>query len=142
MKYSYVDIAQTSDGDINLTPSSSDIGSVATDIMLASGYAALAQASEFRMKTELGDLLAHENLGTVLDELIGSRNTYQTAETGKLSIMNSLTYGGFINSSDIKIISIPADENTIIYHIEIFNNGVSTYKYDLLLDLENGVRRI
>ena len=133
MRYRYSDIYLTADGDLTISPTG--------DLYVASGVSALRQGIETRLKTELGDLFMHPGFGNNLKEMIGKRNTRKVAEEGKRAIINCLTYGGFIDPGDLSVAAIPTDENTILYHVEVFTENYVVYKFDLICDLENGIRR-
>lgn len=148
MSYNYIDMAQTDDGDIIIGPPKYVNGIVledgreVRDLALTSGPDAIIQASGFRLMTEQGDMFLHVELGTIFQEIVGQRNTKDTMEMGKTSIINALTYGGFIMPKDILVTGIPIDEQNIIYHIEVSSGNYIVLKLDLLCDLENGIRRI
>lgn len=127
-------MAMTEDGDMIITPTG--------DLYTVTGIDCLRQQIEARLKTDLGDYLPHPRLGNTLRNLIGKRNTRQTAEEGRLSIINCLTYGGLINPADLSVTAIPVDERNILYHIEVRNGTYVVYKADLLCNLDKGIRRM
>lgn len=150
-KYNYTDLAISEDGDILLSAPRLDNsynvmlnedGREVRDILFVSKDSAIKQAIDFRLKTELGDMYIQPGVGIDIDKIIGKRNTKETATEGEQAIRRALTYGGLIDSSDITIVPIPLDNMTIIYHVEVHIDGYTTYKLDLSLDLENGMRRI
>lgn len=134
MKYKYTDIGITSDGDLLIGPTD--------DLYVLRNLDAVKQGIEFRIKTDLGDMLIHPKLGNRLRDIAGKRNTREVADQGRASIIGCLTYGNFLDPKDINVVAIPMDANNILYHVEIDLGNYVAYKFDLVCDLENGIRRI
>jgi hypothetical protein len=134
MSYKYSDIALTEDGDLAIGPSG--------DFYLSKSTSALQQGIDFRLMTDLNDMFLHPKLGTNIRELVGRRNTKELLESGKASIISCLTYNNFIDASDLTVVGIPVDATTILYHVEISNDTYVAYKFDLMCDLENGIRKV
>lgn len=134
LKYKYNDLTLSADGDLVIGP--------AEDLYIIKNTGALRQGIEVRIKTEMADLFLHPKFGNKLKDMIGKRNTKQVAEEGKQYIAICLSYDGFINPGDLNIAAIPLDSTSILYHIEVTNESYVIYKFDLVCDLENGIRRI
>ena len=134
MKYTYSDLALSADGDLIIGPTG--------DLYVTSGVDSLRQGIEIRLKTDLGDLFAHQKFGNKIRDMIGKRNTKQVAEEGRQSIISCLSYGGFIDAPDLNVVAVPIGSTEILYHIEVNSGSYVIYKFDLVCDLENGIRRI
>lgn len=134
MKYDYTDIALSKDGDLIIDTSK--------DVRMARSVEALEQGINFRINTDLRDMFMHPGLGNKLKELVGKRNTREVAESGRADIVSCLTYGEFIDPNDLMVVALPIDSSNILYHVEIYNDTYVVYKFDLMCDLENGIRRI
>jgi hypothetical protein len=130
----YSDLTITEDGDLAMGPGG--------DLYILKGIPSLRQDIEFRLKTDLGDLLTQPKIGSRLRDMIGRRNTKEVAEQIKTEITNCLTYGNFIDPGDLNVSAIPVDESTIICHIEVSADTYVAYRFDLIYDLENGIRRV
>ena len=133
MKYEYSDIAITPDGDLSMSNG---------DLMLFGKIDGFRQAVEFRLRTQLGDMFIHPYLGNSIEDIVGKRNTEEVAEEGKNAIINALTYGNMIDMQDIKIVAIPVTQSAIVFHVEIETDTYVPYKFDMMCDLENGIRRL
>ena len=134
MKYKYSDISLSAEGDLAISPTG--------DLYVMRGIGSLRQGIESRLKTDLGDLFTHPKFGNKLKDLVCKRNTKQTAEQGRQSIISCLTYDGFIDPGDLSVVAIPVSITDILYHIEVSNGSYVVYKFDLVCDLENGIRRV
>ena len=87
-------------------------------------YDSFVQEALTRIKSDLGDWVMHENLGSSLTDLIGEPNSKKTAEEGKVRILASLTRDGFCDPGKIKIRYVPVDIYTIYYDVSISLPGL------------------
>ncbi|MFW6029045.1 MAG: hypothetical protein ACOCRO_02195 [Halanaerobiales bacterium] len=98
------------DGDIRITNG---------DIKIANPEESVKQEVYNRLKTNNPDWYRHYNLGADLEDIRGMDNTEDTAELGKLKIINALTHDNRFNKSDIEIEAVPTNKDEITYYIFI-----------------------
>lgn len=117
------DIRITDDGDIDIESSTGDIALTGGDVyeQMVGDANTISQIALIALKTEQGDFIKHESLGSLLHTLIGFPNKPATANAGKKFILNALKAHGI--SSKILIESWPEDLNTIGYEVKIGIGG-------------------
>lgn len=140
--YNKIDIGINDIGDLAISTRTDLDGNEITDISLVSGDYAVRQSVMFRLKTNLNELFMHPYIGNKLLEIIGRKNTRETAELGKRFLLDTIVRYNYINEQDVEIEAIPMDENTIIYTIQIIDTPYSIVSFVLELDLHDGVRRV
>ncbi len=147
----YTDLAITQDGDLLLGPPllgdqgepiPDENGNDIIDLDIVYNESGLSQAIEFRLKTELGDLYLHPQIGSNLYQLIGRKNIREIAEAGKEMIITALTYDRLISKESLSIIPIPLDIDEIIYHIQVVMDGSVVYNQNFNFNIEEGIRRV
>ena len=140
--YNKIDIGINDIGDLIISTRTDSDGNEITDISLVNEDYAVRQSVMFRLKTNLNELFMHPYIGNKLLEIIGHKNTRETAELGKRFLLDTIVKYNYINEQDVAIEAIPIDENTIIYTIQISDTPYSIINFVLELDLQDGVRRV
>lgn len=115
-KYNDVDLYVTPSGDINIGSNK--------DLSLTYGSGVLKQDISFRLRTNPGEFIPHEDLGAGLDEIIGEPNTRETCRTGELKIIRSLINDGMVSNLDLYTRGVPISMDSIVYYVFV-NNGDS-----------------
>jgi hypothetical protein len=136
------DIAYTRDGDIILSITKDEDGNELKDLSLVGGHEELEQFALFRLKTKLGELLLHPSVGNKLEDIIGRRNTRETAEEGKNYIRSAILMNSHIDPASLTVTAVPISEYKISYIIEIDSTPYAGINMVLEVDLQSGVRRI
>jgi hypothetical protein len=116
VKYNETDIAFYNDdveGDLILGEPDAD-GLV--DFKLTGEYESARQDITNRIRTQTGDWRSHPQIGGDLELLEGEPNTRETAMKGVNQIMNTLTYDGRFNPTDVQIRAVP----TSIYQVDYY----------------------
>lgn len=133
--YQAVDICVTPSGDLS-------IGSN-RDFTLVSDKDVLKQDIAFRLRTNIGEFIPHEDLGAGLDEIIGEPNTRETSQIGETKILKSLTYDARIARIDLNVRGVPVSNEAIMYYLFVNNGpGVWNVTPDVLFSLTNGLTNI
>jgi hypothetical protein len=140
--YEKTDMAIDSDGDLIITSITDENGIVYKDLGLASNMSELEQFTATRLKTKLGEFLLHPDIGNRLEDIIGKRNTEETAEEGKQYILSAITNQSYIDPADVNITPVPISLYKIAYIIEIDSLPYAGINMTLEIDLQNGTRRI
>lgn len=156
MKYNFIDIGMTEEynketgqwepGDLLLTAPDLNYsykpieGTI--DLAIKRNYENLKQILIFRCMTRKGDYLLNKGLGHSFDLLFGRRLSKELIEEGKQLIRNVIIYDNLIASSDLEIVGIPVDRNTILYTIIISNGSLNPYRFNLIFNMEEDTWRI
>lgn len=128
--------------DGSVTKEQREDGVLIYDLALGLGYEVEKTIIQNRLKTEDPDWFHHANIGANLSDLIGEKNTKETAERGVAMIMKSLTYAGLYKAGDINIRPVPVSLNEIVFFINIFDKQESRFYIPLVFDLSTGVCNI
>jgi len=135
-----VDFYWTLDGDIAVGESG-DIADTSYDL-----YRSLWQEIRTRCQSERKDWAIHPNLGANLSDLLGQPSGKLLAEEGKTRIINSLTQGGYIPQSLIRVRYLPIGPTRILYDVGVTvgAQGVQAQivKAQLLYDTEESSLRV
>lgn len=142
MKYKKKDIAITDNGELATTISHDEEGNELKDLSLVFNTGAVKQSVNVRLKTNIREFLLHPNVGNELSNIVGERNTRETAELGRQYLINAITKYNYIERETLSITAIPSDEKTIIYTIQIYNEPHNSISFVLEIDLEDGIRRV
>ena len=113
-----------------------------TDFSLVNDEYALRQSVNFRLKTNIRELFLHEEIGNELIEIIGKRNTKETALLGINYITKAISLNNYIPQDQINIEAIPADNNKIVFVIDINYREIKAFKIILEVGLQDGIRRV
>ena len=134
-----LDIALSDDGDLvfHITEDNQ------YEISLVKGSEQVIQGVEVRLKTNLMELFLHENFGNRLLDIIGKRNTRETADLGRRFLMDTiLRENRIIDPAHLKISATPLDASKLMYIIKIADSPFSSVDIMLEVDLEHGIRRV
>lgn len=107
-----VDVALTSDGDLDLLEYQQDT----CEITYVEKLEYIKQQILVRVRTMNPDWF-YDKIGSDLEELLGKVNSKDTAQQGIDKIRNCLTYDSFLSNDDIYIKPVPADYDTVAYFI-------------------------
>lgn len=102
-------------GDIRVSPS----GDIA---LTESPWRNDAQQAYVRVKTQPGDWLVYQSLGSDLNQLRGMPQNERTGELGKQIIKSAMDRGGVFTGKQIYYKAVPTGPQTIRFDIYIVNN--------------------
>lgn len=136
------DITLSATGDLEIIEKLDEEDNVLKDFSLISNVDEASQLINTRLKTNLKEFFLHPNIGNGLVNIIGKRNTRETAEIGKTYIIDSIIKENYIQPKDIEISYMPTDERTLIYIIKILIDNFNYVSVVLEVDLQEGIRRV
>lgn len=93
------------------------------DIQMVQGYTGLLNVINERLKTNPLDFRLQPTLGTNIDKHIGKAISISSIESIKLKMQHALTYDGLINESDLSIMHLQLDYNTVFFKVFINYKG-------------------
>lgn len=93
------------------------------DIQMVQGYTGLLNVVNERLKTNPLDFRLQPTLGTNIDKHIGKAISISSIESIKLKMQHALTYDGLINESDLSIMHLQLDYNTVFFKVFINYKG-------------------
>lgn len=134
MKWNKTDLAMTEEGDLSV--------GIGGDLLLCSGITEFKQMLASRVKTIKGDLLMHPELGNVMQEFVGRRNTRETADEIKAALKSLLTYDGFVPAKDVTIQVVPVSNDMVMIHMVVENEIGSDHIQEFLFSYERGMETI
>lgn len=136
------DIAFTAEGDLHTIEYEAPDGTLLKDFMGIAGEDHIRQSAIIRLKTNMREFLLHPQIGSQLGEIIGKRNTRETAEQGRIFLNRAILRENFILEQDVSIQTLPSDANAILYIIKINTGWNETVTMILEMDLQEGIRRL
>lgn len=136
------DIAFTPEGDLHTVEYLDESGTLLKDFMGVTGEDHVRQSVLIRLKTNLKEFLLHPQIGNQLNEIIGKRNTRETAELGRAFLHRAILRENFIAEQDLSIETLPSDANAILYIVKVSTGWNETVTMILEMDLQEGIRRL
>lgn len=113
-----IDLKIDASGDWEIDEGTKDLKLTGSTPALSEDIAkTVAQLAYFGLKTDLGDLSIHPEVGNDIAKLMGLPNKPSTAASGEKYIRAALASMSILN--DVSIESWPEDLNTIAYEIKI-----------------------
>lgn len=154
-----IDLFFTEDGDINLggrkvNPQGQVLylhkdGTISTeigedgkeirDIALSRGKDTEKHIIMNRLRTDAPDWFHHPSMGGNLSDLVGEPNTRETAERGRASIINALTYRNLYHPAELDVRPVPISSEEILFVITISRVRNQIYRLPLVFNLTHGV---
>lgn len=114
------------------------IGTTAVrDIDMIYGEASELQLIKSRLNTENPDWYFYPQVGADLTDLIGERNSPQTAQRGKELILRALTYDGAFKLEDLSVEVIPVGPSELFFDVQLSRRN-KMFRYGVTLDLVLG----
>lgn len=132
-----VDLGMTDNGDF-MTITNNGL----TDFSLVSDEHAIKQSVDFRLKTNIRELFLHPEVGNELIEIIGKRNTRETAQEGINYIIKAISLNNYIPREQVIVEAIPTETNKIVFIVNIDYREIKAFKIVLEVDLQEGIRRV
>lgn len=102
------------------------------------GIEAEMQTAWTRLRSETTSWALHETLGADLSDLIGEKNTRETAERGLRKIRDALARDGAFNDIDHEVNVFPYGRNELVFVLTVRQFG-EEIRLPLRLDLEVGI---
>lgn len=131
------DLEVTDDGDL--------VGSEFGDLQIASPLRTVAQAIDWIILTNRGELLAEPNFGANIQTFYGDPNVEETHMLMENSIVSEVKSQGLIDLSDIDIDVIPTDTDEAAILVEIRGSFLDTTSptgaYERFIDEFDGLTR-
>jgi len=131
-EYSKRDLKFTQEGDLTLgEPKRDEDGNIIhdengneiRDLALTQDSESLEQDIYNRIKTNSPEWKQHTEIGANLEDMIGKKNTKETAQIGTNNIDKTLTFDGRIKREDISIRAVPTSHDEITYYLQIFTDS-------------------
>ena len=132
-----VDLGMTDNGDF-MTISNNGL----KDFSLVSDEQAIKQSVDFRLKTNIRELFLHQEIGNELIEIIGKRNTRETAQQGINYIVKAISLNNYIPREQITVEAVPIETNKIVFIVNIDYREIKAFRIVLEVDLQDGIRRV
>lgn len=133
--YKKIDVEVTASGDLRLGSNG--------DFMLTDGEGVLKQDIAFRLRTDPGEFVPHQELGAGLSELIGEPNSREVAKNGESKIIQSLTNDAMVSRVDLSVRGVPISQESLMYYV--FVNGTEgqmNVTPEVIFDMTNGLKNI
>lgn len=137
------DLAVSDEGDLIIYHKEDKDGKEHGQLTLVKGSEEVLQSVNIRLRTNLFEFFMHPDIGNQLLEIVGQRNTRETAERGRRYLISTiLRHNKVIKEEHLVITVTPLDTNTLLYIIKIADGLFSSIDMMLELDLQQGIRRV